>query len=152
MLRDIRLRFWPTYCDCIRWSQDGAIAILANEYVYILVRTPHFYSYCIDHPWIGAGQARVREDQRDTSISGDQSRDSVSTKRWRSRKWAWYLNYTAFVWYSLVSLTGGSFISSGDIYSIGEEQGPGYVKAIEWSPLGMSHRRGYGLLLLSGPE
>lgn len=49
--------------------------------------------------------------------------------------------------HSLVSLTGGSCTWSGDIYSIGEEQGPGYVKAIEWSPLGISHRREYGLLL-----
>ena len=37
MLRDIRLRFWPTYHDCLRWSQGGEVAILANEYVYILV-------------------------------------------------------------------------------------------------------------------
>ena len=29
------------------------------------------------------------------------------------------------------------------IYSIGEENGPGNAKTVEWSPLGVSRRRGY---------
>lgn len=37
MLNDIRLPFHPTTTDCLAWSEDGELAVAANEFVHVLV-------------------------------------------------------------------------------------------------------------------
>lgn len=38
MLRNVRLKLLPTVFDCLSWSPDGALAVVAGEDVVILVR------------------------------------------------------------------------------------------------------------------
>ena len=40
MLRNVELPFFPSATDCLAWSEDGELAVVAGEHVHILVSLP----------------------------------------------------------------------------------------------------------------
>lgn len=41
MLKNLRLQLLPNTAECLRWANDGCLAVLAGEDVVILVRSLH---------------------------------------------------------------------------------------------------------------
>ncbi|KAL7271927.1 hypothetical protein RUND412_005290 [Rhizina undulata] len=99
MLRDVRLRLLPNVLNCVRWSQDGQVAIVACEDVVVLIPK--------------------------NGLTGGKRLQQFHHSRVNLR--------------GLIIKTAEEEIDPGDAewYSLGEEQGPGYAKQAEWSPLGV---------------
>jgi len=43
MLKNVRLRLLPTTYNCLAWSPEGSLALIAGEHVVILVAIAHIY-------------------------------------------------------------------------------------------------------------
>ncbi|KAF8533961.1 transcription factor IIIC subunit delta N-term-domain-containing protein [Trichophaea hybrida] len=105
MLKTVRLKVLPTVTNCLSWSHEGALAVVAGENVMILVPrcfTPDGSTKSKQQFWISrANMRQLIIDSMDDEIAPAEAK----------------------------------------LYSIGEEQGPGYAKQVSWSPLGASRYR-----------
>ncbi|KAI5797650.1 transcription factor IIIC subunit delta N-term-domain-containing protein [Geopyxis carbonaria] len=112
MLKNIRIKQLSNTGDCLRWSADGTLAVVAGEDVVILV--PRF-------------------------------RSDGSTKR-SQQFW-----HTQAKTRELIVAVMDDEVEPADpeVYSIGEEQGPGYAKAVAWSPMGVSRHARCVLAMLT---
>ena len=50
MLKTVRLKLLPSVANCLSWSAEGSLAVIAGEDVIILVLPPSFLLGRVEHP------------------------------------------------------------------------------------------------------
>jgi hypothetical protein len=130
MLKNVRLRLLPNVSNCLAWSPEGSLAIVSAEDVVILVS---FLQFLIPARTLGVDKKKLRTQVPKFGAAREGS-GKKNAQFWHARANLRQLIIDAMDDEDVVP-------APAIIYSIGEEQGPGYAKEIVWSPLGFSRYR-----------